>query len=326
MELFNLIRCPVDNSRVSYDGEFQKIRCQTCGIEYQCEDGIPVLFDENKAAEIDVQQKHFYEEVYLKKSSGSEQIEAIVDQNKETFINKFWRETRDFYATSRSVNEIFDCFRSQFSFRGGETVLEIGCGTGTPGTQECINNKDKITYLGVDFALKQLHLVKKDFAKNGAKHFELINADVLSEALAQESFDVIFGRGILHHFDSEAKILLGQRIYSLLKPGGKAFFLEPLNTNPVMKLLRFLTKPARPNLVWEHPFSGVELKGFSSCFDSHQHYYFEALSMLSLGLAFQKNLFDVANRSLRVIDKILAGFPLYKSFFTKAVIVTYKAK
>ena len=99
---------------------------------------------------------------------------------------------------------------------------------------------------------------------------------------------------------------------------GKAFFLEPLNTNPVLKAFRVLTRPFRPNLIWEHPFSTAEIKNFVSEFEKYKIHYFEALSMLSLLFAYEKTLFDLANKQLRKVDKTLTSFPPYTIFFTKA--------
>jgi cyclopropane fatty-acyl-phospholipid synthase-like methyltransferase/uncharacterized protein YbaR (Trm112 family) len=324
MNLLDVIRCPQDNQKLEYGPKKQNIFCQTCGAVYPMAATVPVLFDEEKASEVDIRQKRFYEDFYEKRRALGQGNAGHSLTGSETVINRAWRQVRDFYARSKSVNEVFACFKEQFSFQGGEKVLEIGCGFGTPGTEECIKHKDRISYVGLDFAVEQLLWLKESFTEKGAAHFKVVNADVLDEGLAHEMFDIVFGRGILHHFDKATKPRLAKRIYSLLKPGSKAFFMEPLNTNPVMKYLRVVTKPFRPNLIWEHPFSAGELKDFVSIFDGHSIHCFEGLSMLSLSTAFNKTLFELSNKAFRRVDKALSGLPLYKHLFTKSIIVVYK--
>lgn len=55
------------------------------------------------------------------------------------------------------------------------------------------------------------------------------------------SFDFVFGNGVLHHLQLG---LAYAEIARILKPGGKAFFMEPLEGNPFMRLLRTATPAA----------------------------------------------------------------------------------
>lgn len=324
----SILRCPYDFSELISaclsKGEPDYLTCPNCGRRYPLIQGIPVLFDLSVSSIDDVKQVEFYEDLYTRQNQGETETRDTGRDCSETLINNTWRRIRDFYARSKSVNEVFHCFEDQFSSKGGETVLEVGCGLGTPGTELCLENRDHIDYLGLDFALKPLLSLDKKFSNYGATRFKLVNSSILDDCLAHESFDIIFGRGILHHFDRVHKPDLAKRIYSLLKTDGKAFFLEPLNTNPMMKVLRSISRPFRPNLAWEHPFSAKELKNFISFFDSHEVHYFIGMSIFSLMFAFQKDLFRIADLTFRHIDKTLSGSPAYQRFFTKMVIVVYK--
>lgn len=321
------MQCPHDFSELiscQSKGEPDYLTCPTCGRRYPIIRGIPVLFDPSLSSAGDAKQVEFYEEVYGREIEGKAETYDKARNCSETLINNTWRRIRDFYAKSKSVNEVFHCFEEQFSFRGGERVLEIGCGLGTPGTEVCIENRDRIHYVGLDFALKPLLSLRRRFAENGADHFRLVHANILDEGLVHESFDIVFGRGILHHFDKTKKPVLAKRIYSLLKPGGKAFFLEPLNTNPVMVSLRALSRPFRPNLSWEHPFSSKEMKSFVTVFDSHEVHYFIAFSLLSMATAFHRTLFEVTDQAFNKIDHALSSRSWWRNFYTKCVITLFR--
>ena len=46
-------------------------------------------------------------------------------------------------------------------------------------------------------------------------------------------FDYVVGRGIIHHLD----LTVSFRDKTVLKPGGRAMFVEPLGANPLLKYL-----------------------------------------------------------------------------------------
>lgn len=77
-------------------------------------------------------------------------------------------------------------------------------------------------------------------------HYEVMDAENLT--FPDQTFDLVFGSGILHHLD------LGRAIPELarvLKPNGSAVFLEPMGHNPFINLYRRLTPKMRTTD--EHP-------------------------------------------------------------------------
>lgn len=55
-------------------------------------------------------------------------------------------------------------------------------------------------------------------------------------------FDIAVGFAIIHHLDLNLAI---PELYRVLKPGGIAYFAEPLGGNPVINLYRKLTPQYR---------------------------------------------------------------------------------
>jgi SAM-dependent methyltransferase len=85
-----------------------------------------------------------------------------------------------------------------------------------------------------------------------APEFHLMDAHTL--AFDDDSFDFVYGTAILHHLDLPVAYAEIKRV---LKPDGMILFVEPLNINPIARVVRRLTPKARtPD---EKPFGRTEL-------------------------------------------------------------------
>jgi uncharacterized protein YbaR (Trm112 family)/SAM-dependent methyltransferase len=324
MDLASILRCPNGHTGLQFSENQQMLTCPTCAEAYPVRDGVPVMFDLTQASESDRKQIEFFEGVQKAKAAyGIKGVSKSAASG--TFINRLWRKVRVFYNESKSYNELLQHYFDNFDFQGGERVLEIGCALGTPGTQQCLKNKEKIEYVGLDFVFNSLVGLREVFQAQGAHHFSLVNASVLDDRLAPGSFDVIFGSAILHHFDELNKQVLAKNIFSWLKPNGKAFFLEPLNTNPIMRIVRGLSAIFRPNLAWEHPFNMAEVRAFTASFDRHHILYYDALAPLSLAFGWNGRLFRLANNGAFSIDRFLEKFRLFRFLFNRMVVIVFKA-
>jgi SAM-dependent methyltransferase len=115
----------------------------------------------------------------------------------------------------------------------GKRILEIGAGMGWAaivlahrGAQVVATDVSRV---GLDIA--QQRIDKSGVA--GSVCVEVAAAERLDYPDA--SFDAIFGRAVLHHLDLESAAAEMARV---LKPGGRAVFLEPLSENPILDLVR----------------------------------------------------------------------------------------
>src|SRR5205807_1094253 len=83
-----------------------------------------------------------------------------------------------------------------------------------------------------------------------ADRVDFLVDDAHATTFPDDSFDLIVGVAILHHLDLEVAL---REIRRVLRPGGRAVFLEPLWHNPLLRLGRRLTPSARtPD---EHPLT-----------------------------------------------------------------------
>src|SRR5438309_4220848 len=98
-------------------------------------------------------------------------------------------------------------------------VLEIGCGMGTDGAQFAQAGAD---YTGVDLTDAAIELARKRFELSGLPgNFQVADAENLE--FPDESFDVVYSHGVLHHTPDTARAV--REIHRVLKPGGRAIVM-----------------------------------------------------------------------------------------------------
>src|SRR5256714_12079058 len=98
----------------------------------------------------------------------------------------------------------------------GLRVLEIGCGLGTDGARFA---RAGASYTGVDLTEAAVSLARRRFELEGLPgEFRVADAEALE--FADESFDLVYSHGVLHH-TPDAASAVGE-IRRVLAPGGRA--------------------------------------------------------------------------------------------------------
>ncbi len=103
--------------------------------------------------------------------------------------------------------------------------------------------------------------------------------DAHETGLAENSFDFVVGEAILHHLDFVAAL---REIKRILKPRGRAVFVEPLGHNPLLRLGRRLTPWARTED--ERPLTEEDWETCAEVFTHVEHDEREFVSMFLLPL------------------------------------------
>ncbi|MBK9953030.1 MAG: class I SAM-dependent methyltransferase [Candidatus Competibacteraceae bacterium] len=119
-------------------------------------------------------------------------------------------------------------------------------------------------------------------------------------------FDIAVGFAIIHHLDLNLAI---PELYRVLKPGGIAYFAEPLGNNPLINLYRRLTPQYRTKD--EEPIDLKKLPSLLGQFKDFEHKEFYVIALSSIALAylpFGKKLFPIINQKLMQIDDRLLGY------------------
>ena len=105
---------------------------------------------------------------------------------------------------------------ADFAAARGKRVLEIGCGLGTDGAQFA---KAGAIYTGVDLTEAAVELARKRF-----ELFDLpgtfLTADAENLDFADESFDLVYSHGVLHHTPDTPRAV--REVHRVLRPGGRA--------------------------------------------------------------------------------------------------------
>jgi len=131
--------------------------------------------------------------------------------------------------------------------------------------------------------------------------FKVMDAHDLN--FADNSFDVVFGGGILHHLELETAI---KEIWRVTKPTGKIVFVEPLDINPISKLVRALTPFARTKD--ERALRFKDLRAIENRFKTK--YHFEELFSVPTGVL-SRYLFNTPSnwlmQSAFKVDVALSG-------------------
>lgn len=108
-------------------------------------------------------------------------------------------------------------FSRYVPYAPGDAILDLGCG---PGTNSDLFFPDD--YLGIDISEKYINA-----AKEKHPHHNFICGNFLElDPSFDESFDLIFVSGLLHHINDDLVRDFMEKAYTLLKPGGHLLAIE----------------------------------------------------------------------------------------------------
>lgn len=119
--------------------------------------------------------------------------------------------------------------------RGGDRVLDIGCGPG-----DYLTFLPAVTYVGFDESARYIETARRRFRdRSPAPSFfcERVSRASLGEP---NSFDIALAMGVLHHLDdSEARDLL-HLAHAALRPGGRLVTIDPCVGEGQSSLARYI--------------------------------------------------------------------------------------
>jgi SAM-dependent methyltransferase len=200
----------------------------------------------------------------------------------------------------------------------GQRVLDYGCGDG-PDTTLLASRGARVEAL--DLSPDLLQRAAERLRLDGFAHLVTFHCGSAHEVpLPDDSVDLVVGHAILHHLDlAEA----AREVFRVLKPGGRALFLEPVRDSKLLRAIRPLIPYRQPDISpFERPLLLAEIDAFSQKFRAARRREF-LLPFVALSRILRAPL-DWQNR-LRAIDgRLLARYPWLRYYATITVFELFK--
>ncbi len=218
-----------------------------------------------------------------------------------------------FYDAGRDAHDRYDELVAAAA-RPGASVLEYGCGTGwravaLAGVGARVH--------GIDISPVAIELARASAKREGVARnttFSVMDAEALD--LPAASVDVLCGTSILHHLDLERAY---GEVARVLRPTGRAIFLEPLGHNPAINAYRRLTPQLRTED--EHPLLLHDLAAADAHFGRRTVEHFTLLSIGAV-VAHGRPAFERVASALRQADRrIFARIPVLRRWSWTVLLV-----
>ncbi len=241
--------------------------------------------------EINIREKNFHNKLESKEKGRFENI---------------------FYKATYNISEDFLNYLKN-NAKNSE-ILDYGCGVG-PTIEKVIKyNPKKI--IGIDISE-----VSIDKARKKAEELK-INASYRVDNCEKTSFDdnsfnIVYGTGILHHLQLEKCI---DEIHRILRSNGSLVFIEPLATNPIINLYRKLTPKARSQD--EHPLVYKDFKYINNKFINKKIKYYGFLTLMFFPF-YKSPKNSKLFKLLSTCDQFLFKFKFFQ-LFAWSVLITAK--
>jgi SAM-dependent methyltransferase len=240
--------------------------------------------------------------------SDPDEIDARASREK-AFYNE--KEATSYHLVRRWIWRALGEFRRNAEIKSfydpaGKVVLDYGCGPGYL-TRYLIDN-GALSVTGIDVSEGEIEQARARAEREGLRPLtRFLVADAHATEFPDDSFDLIVGDSILHHLDMRVALAEIRRI---LRPGGRAVFMEPMWHNPILRIGRALTPTARtPD---EHPLTTRDWELCAELFENFEHHEREFLTipLMPLNLVLPPRAQRALARAVGATDdRVLERFP-----------------
>ena len=232
--------------------------------------------------------------------------DELQSKNKGRFENIFYKALYNIYK------DFNDCISEKSK---NKVVLDYGCGIGS--ITEKIVNSNPSRLFGIDISEVSINkAIENSKRLNLQINYSVDNCE--KTRFKAETFDLVFGTGILHHLSLDKSI---NEINRILKNKGEMVFLEPLGTNPLINLYRKLTPKSRSDD--EHPFLKKDFDFISSLFKQVTVKYYGFFTLVFF-LFYKNPKKSLTFKILSKLDCYLFKIKYFKSLAWSVLIVAKK--
>ena len=232
--------------------------------------------------------------------------DELQSKNKGRFENIFYKALYNIYK------DFNDCISKKSK---NKVVLDYGCGIGS--ITEKIVNSNPSRLFGIDISEVSINkAIENSKRLNLQINYSVDNCE--KTRFKAETFDLVFGTGILHHLSLDKSI---NEINRILKNKGEMVFLEPLGTNPLINLYRKLTPKSRSDD--EHPFLKKDFDLINSLFKHITIRYYGFFTLIFF-LFYKNPQKSMVFKIISKLDYYFFKIKYFKNFAWSVLIVAKK--
>jgi ubiquinone/menaquinone biosynthesis C-methylase UbiE len=183
-------------------------------------------------------------------------VSATQAQTSDVFGYKWNR--RDTFESVNARAAMRDWLRARYGdtsgmpwLDGNPILVDVGCGAARSSIELFADRLKRVRFIGTDISAA-INVAAESFHAAGLKG-EFIQCDLNALPFRDESCDVIFSEGVLHHTDSTQRAF--ERIARLVKPGGRFMFYVYRKKGPVREFtddyIREKLQALSPEQAWK---------------------------------------------------------------------------
>jgi len=190
----------------------------------------------------------------------------------------------------------------------GKVALDLGCGAGENTLMLALRGA---RVWAIDISRELVDLARQRFEVNlvSLEKVEFVIGSAYETRLLDESVDVVFGIGILHHLDLRR---IQEEVYRILRKGGIAIFQEPVRDSKAIQFVRSLIPYKSPDVSpFERPLTSQELQTFAAPFKHVEERSFWLPHINVVNVFLPRRFHEAA---CKIDGKILASMPFLSRY------------
>lgn len=235
------------------------------------------MTDRRHHLDVNRQQKAYYESRF--EADGADERAANAVTNAWTRLR---RRIQTHDRSIGTVDRILADHRAWLGDLSQSRVLDLGCFAGNDLSLWLADQSAE--YRGLDLSESAIKALQEKLRAQVPEADARARAgDFLANELPDASFDVIYAHSVLHHFANVDLVL--EEMHRVLKPGGVVVSLDPLSTEPLIRMVRAAYRPFQSDRDWEWPFTFTTFRQIDRWFEIDRIQGYRGFSMLGLPLA-----------------------------------------